>query len=311
MADRPRILVLGEAGPTGAEWLRRWPEAEAVPADSLARGLEMVGKEHFDAILANPADQAVLETARHLLQAQRILAAVPDGLALVDFDLKVRWANPTFQDWCGGDAVGRGFYDALGSPDLLGPDYCPFHTALAARDVRRAAGSTQPPEAETACLACRSNRFVELHVTPLDETNGSGPLFLVLGRDVTHTVQQQQKLDALHQAGRELAALAPDQLAEMSVDERIELLKMNIRRFTHDLLHYDVIEIRLLDQQTGRLEPLLQEGMAPEAAHRVLTPATEGNGVTGYVAATGKSYLCPDTAADPLYLPGARGRAAR
>ncbi len=34
----------------------------------------------------------------------------------------------------------------------------------------------------------------------------------------------------------------------MSVEERVELLKSNIRRFTHDLLHYDVVEIRLLDR---------------------------------------------------------------
>ena len=52
----------------------------------------------------------------------------------------------------------------------------------------------------------------------------------------------------------------------MSVAERVELLKLNIRRFTRDLLHYETIEIRLLDRQTGRLEPLLQEGMTPEAA---------------------------------------------
>ncbi len=120
-------------------------------------------------------------------------------------------------------------------------------------------------------------------------------------------MQQQQKLDTLHKAGRELAALAPDQLAEMSVAERIELLKLNIRRFTRDLLHYEVIEIRLLDPRTGRLEPLVQEGMTPLAANRVLMASTEGNGVTGYVAATGKSYLCPNTAADPLYLTGAAG----
>ena len=100
---------------------------------------------------------------------------------------------------------------------------------------------------------------------------------------------------------------APDQLAEMSVEERVELLKLNIRRFTHDLLHYDVVEIRLLDKKTGRLEPLLSEGMTPVAATRELYPKPEGNGVTGFVASTGKSYLCPDTATDPLYIEGASG----
>jgi CheY-like chemotaxis protein len=133
------------------------------------------------------------------------------------------------------------------------------------------------------------------------------PLLIALGRDVTAEVRQQQKLDALHKAGRELTVLSADQLADMSVAERIELLKLNIRRFTHDLLHYESIEIRLIDRQTGRLEPLMQEGMSPEAARRDLLPRTEEYGVTGFVAATGQSYLCRDTNLDPLYLPGAPG----
>src|SRR5262249_18216077 len=73
------------------------------------------------------------------------------------------------------------------------------------------------------------------------------------------------------------------------------------------LLHYDVVEIRLLDPESGRLEPLLEEGMTPEAAQRVLYARPAGNGVTGYVAAMGVCVLCPDTAADPRYLRGAAG----
>ena len=56
----------------------------------------------------------------------------------------------------------------------------------------------------------------------------------------------------------------------MTIDERIELLKSNILHYTKDLLHFDVVEIRLLDQKTNRLEPLLAVGMAPEAEQRVL-----------------------------------------
>jgi CheY-like chemotaxis protein len=68
-----------------------------------------------------------------------------------------------------------------------------------------------------------------------------------------------------------------------------------------------VVEIRLLDQKTNRLEPLLAVGMDPEAAARVLYALPQNNGVTGFVAATGKSYLCEDTTEDPLYLQGVRG----
>jgi CheY-like chemotaxis protein len=250
--------------------------------------------EHFDGAFANPQDSAVQQQANCLLQADAILDVLEDGVAVVNPDLRVSWANSTFERWCGGELEHRPFYEALGSPEILGPDYSPFHTALAGKPV-------------TTRLHCQNNQYLELHITPVGDASGHVTQFITLARDITALVQQQQKLDALHQAGRELAALTPDQLAEMSVEDRIELLKHNIKRFTHDLLHYDVIEIRMLDRQTGKLEPLLEEGMTPEAVNRVLYARAEGNGVTGFVAATGKSYLCPDTTVDPIYIEGAQG----
>src|SRR5205807_3119823 len=116
----------------------------------------------------------------------------------------------------------------------------------------------------TTRLHFRDNRYIELQVTPVYDADGKVIQLISHGRDVTAQVHQQQKLDALHQAGRELADLSSDQLAEMSVEERVELLKVNIRRLTHDLLRYDVVEIRLLDRPTGLRRPLLQEGMTPE-----------------------------------------------
>ncbi len=295
MSDRPRILVFEAPGlRTGNPLERSGADCEIVRVENVGQGLALLRAEHFDGVYASPQDPALWERAGSLLQADYILDVLADGVALVNSDLRITWANTTFEKWCGGSARGRSFYEALGSPEILGPDYCPFHTALAGKPV-------------TTRLHCRDNHYIELQVTPICDTAGKVSQLLSLARDVTALVHQQQKLDALHQAGRELAALAPDQLAEMSVEERIELLKMNIRKFTHDLLHYDVIEIRLLDRQSSKLEPLLEEGMTPEAAGRVLYARAEGNGVTGFVAATGKSYLCPDTATDPLYIEGAKG----
>jgi CheY-like chemotaxis protein len=45
--------------------------------------------------------------------------------------------------------------------------------------------------------------------------------------------------------------------------------------------------------------------MEPDAAGRKLFVSAVDNGVTGFVAATGRSYLCEDTTSDPLYLRGA------
>ncbi len=315
MSARRRFLVLGDTGLTGADWLRQCGlEGDCFSAESWEAGLEQLRRQPFDAIVANPADPAVLRGLRALVRSQSILAALPDGVAVVDADFQVRLANPAFEAWCGGPAVARNFYEALGvsSPPSAasvsggdeggGPVPCPFRAAL-----DEALRSSAARGNEVFRLHCRDGRILDLHITPLCEPDSPTPLLLVLGRDVTALVQQQQKLDALHKAGRELAALSADQLADMSIAERIELLKLNIRRFTRDLLHYDVMEVRLLDPQTGRLEPLVQEGMTPQAANRVLLASCAGQGVTGYVAATGKSYLCPDTAADPLYLPGAPG----
>ncbi|HEX6987157.1 MAG TPA: response regulator, partial [Planctomycetaceae bacterium] len=120
-------------------------------------------------------------------------------------------------------------------------------------------------------------------------------------------VVQRQMLNAVYQAGLELGDLQPQEVLEMSVEERIELLKSRILHYTQDLLEFDTVEIRLLDKKTRRLEPLLAVGMQPDAENRTLYAEPTGNGVTGFVAATGRSYLCEDTEQDPLYLPGAAG----
>jgi CheY-like chemotaxis protein/PAS domain-containing protein len=293
--ERPRILVLEGSNHRAGDLLQgSQPDWDLIRIENPAKGLALLRAERFDGIYADTRDPAVWAKAENLLQAERILEALADGVAVVAPDLRIVWANVTFEQWCGGPVAGRGFYDALGCPEILGPDYCPFHSALAGKAI-----STR--------LHCQGNRYLELHVTPIYGAEKKVSQMITLARDVTAEVQQQQKLDALHKAGRQLAALSPDQLSEMSMEERVEMLKLNIRRLTHDLLHYDVIEIRLLDRQSGRLEPLLQEGMTPDAAKRVLYAKAEGNGITGFVAATGKSYLCPDTAAEPLFLEGSAG----
>jgi CheY-like chemotaxis protein/PAS domain-containing protein len=227
---------------------------------------------------------------------QRILESMPDGAALVGGDNAIVWANRQLHQWCNRpDLTGENFYTVLGSPEILGPDFCPFHTALA---TSKASGSM---------LRCGENKYYHVHAAPLIEPDGPPRQLVVTVRDVTNEALHQQKLAAIHQAGIELADLMPEELLQMSVDERIELLKSNILHFTKDLLHFDVVEIRLVDAQTGKLEPLLAVGMEPEAEQRELYALPQGNGVTGFVAATGKSYLCEDTTEDPLYLQGAAG----
>ena len=61
---------------------------------------------------------------------------MPDGVVLLDGENTILWANRRLREWCGGEQLaGHGFYAALGSPEILGPDYCPFHTALASKQA--------------------------------------------------------------------------------------------------------------------------------------------------------------------------------
>ena len=224
-----------------------------------------------------------------------ILEQLPDGVALVRGDDTIDWANGRLASWCArADLRGLNFFEALGRPDMLGPDTSPFSEAIAT-------GRTT-----TATLRTADNRYFHVQAAVATPA-GTHPIAVAAVRDVTHTILEQQKLAAIHQAGQTLADLAPAELAGMTVEERIELLKSNILYYSKDLLQFDVVEIRLLDRQTGKLEPLLAVGMQPEAEARVLHARPEHNGVTGYVAATGQSYFCSDTTKDPLYLEGCKG----
>ena len=229
-------------------------------------------------------------------QAARVLASLPDGVAVVDAAGGIQWANHQLCQWCQERArEGVNIFDALGRPNIEGSSRAPLETALQGR------------VASDATLRTADNRYFHLHAAPFDDGTTAAPRLVVAVRDVTHTILEQQKRAAIHQAGQTLADLSPTELADMTVAERIELLKSNIIHYAKDLLQFDVVEIRLLDQRTGRLETLLSEGMQPEAEARILYAKPENNGVTGWVAATGQSYRCSDTLQDPLYLEGCKG----
>ncbi len=293
MKKTPRILQIGEFHQ--GESQNDSQEAEVVCVRSTSEALELLSVERFDELRL--VDSAV-SISRDLLltrQSDEMLRDMPDGVALVDDQRHILWANRRLQHWAGrNDLIGLDFYEGLSNPEIMGPDFCPFHTALA----------TGHPSGMT--LRTFDNRFFQVHAAPLQDTEHANQLVVTVS-DITEEILQQQKLAAIHLAGRQLADLRPDEIFLMDVGQRIDLLKENIRHYLSDLLNFDVIEIRLLEQATGYLMPLLSVGIDQEAADRQLFAQPNGNGVTGYVAATGNSYLCEDVSNDPLYIPGVIG----
>ena len=296
MANKPKILCIGDASQRDEQLTEHLRASfELVEVQDSVEALAMLVKESFTSIFVYSSDLTEKLRVTSLLQSKRILEGMPDGLVLLDSNNTICWAN----DWVAKCAkceqiVGRNFYDVFEGPEIVGQDVCPFGAAFATG------------RSHSTTLRCDENLYFQVHAVPVQDDQSPATLIVTI-RDVSSETLQQQKLAAIHKAGVELADLTTEEVFNMEVEDRIELLKSNILHFTKDLLNYDVVEIRLLGADKGELMPLLSVGIIEEAAKRPLFAQREGNGVTGYVAATATSYLCQDTLKDPLYLEGSEG----
>ena len=294
MARKPRIICWS---PRGDE---RLPQAFA---DSEWAFVER-SEEVLETFLQGECDgfyvpHERLNDLEWMFQKEQLLEQIPEGVALLDTDYNILWFNRQLAFWAEAEGCqpssGKSFYAILNSPEILGPDFCPFTTALVTG------------ESATSMVKTAGNRYLKLHAVPIHSCFDLPEMLVVTASDVTVEKLHEERLATIHAAGIELADLGPDEVFDMELDERIDLLKLNILHQTQELLRFDVVEIRLLDQDSGQLKPLLSVGIDSDASDRPLYARVTENGVTGFVAATGKSYLCEDTTEDPLYIEGFKG----
>ena len=232
----------------------------------------------------------------HLLQNSMIFNRMPDGFAVTDRTNKIVWANKSLGDWFPEQPlVGLDFFDAMGRPEIIGECSNPLASAL------------KTGCSNSSSLKCDTRTYYRLRVAPVSIDGLEPSHNLIIVSDASEEVLHVQKLEAIHNAGSELADLTPEEVCRMNIEERIDLLKANILYYTQDLLGYDVVEIRLIDRKTNRCETLLSEGIDSKESKLPLFAEAQGNGVTGFVCATGKSYLCEDTTSDRLYVDGLIG----
>lgn len=297
MGARPRILFLCGRR-SGVDLLPAGAESffDVARVTSRARALSLLQREKFDAIFVSAEHFEEAIRFGRLLENNRILEGMPDGVAVVDSASTIIWTNDQLQRWSHpGNIVGETLFAAMGGPEIVGGSDAPFSTAL----VTRLPASS--------VLKTHEAHFYNLHAAPLVEEDEHPHHLVVTIRDVTRETEQRQRLDAIQAAGREMAELTAEHVYSLSVEDRKEFLKARILQYIQELLKFDVVEIRLLDPKTRELKPLLEHGMDSDAAQRTLYASPEANGVTGFVAATGISYLCEDTTKDKLYLQGVVG----
>jgi CheY-like chemotaxis protein len=291
---RPRFLVYGRTDSClqdVAQGLSSHCDVQTVTTLSDAVAALRSGDVHGFCVLNEGAS-----ASDFLLETGGILKALPQGIALLDLAGIILWTNPQFTALTGAtSAVGASFFDAFGRFEFLPGEYSPLQAALNSNQL---ASATVKKDDKT---------YLTIDAKPIPDPVTSVQSYLLVSiRDVSSSVTARQKIDAIYAAGFELGDLQPEEVVDLSVEDRVELLKDKILRYTKDLLKFETVEIRLLDEESGELKPLLSVGMGT-AAERTLLARPEDNGVTGYVATTGQSYLCQDTKKDCHYLPGAPG----
>jgi CheY-like chemotaxis protein len=227
-----------------------------------------------------------------------LLDGLPDGVALLDREKRLLWHNQQFLTLTENESsqVGKTLTEAIRPQDVEEGDLSQLPLPADTTTICRLTVRT----GDRQWLGLRLRRCC-LQGTAMDVQDS----IAVTVRDVSAEISERKKQMAIYNAGLELGNLTAEDVTGMDLDDRLELLRQNILQSTQEILGYDTFEIRLLDPHTGELTPLLEFGMDEVAANRKLLARPEDNGVTGFVAYSGKSYLCSDTKNDPLYIQGA------
>ena len=236
----------------------------------------------LERVLAELSPHAPADTAALALQH------IGEGAAVVDSAGTVSWCNDRLGEY--DEEVRRKFAELC----------------LEAMDLFNAEGSSPPATRRASrkfSFDCADSYF-EMVVSP--GTTDGDRLTTVVGVlwDVTATRRLLDKLDAIDAAGSELMKIEAESIATLTMTERLKLLEEKIVKYVHDLLEFDDFEVRMLDRETNRLDLVIAIGITPLRIGEVIYAEAEGNGISGYVAVSGESYLCHDAAKDPLYREG-------
>ena len=289
--ERPRLLILG--GTTSDRHGVPQLLSAAFDVDvckSTDEAMAALQNGRYDAVFADAGDFLPLERGMVGQQASLVLDTIGEGVCVVDREGACIWSNRRMRQF---------------SPGVLDKVK---HICVQARSMFLAQidGGRSPNNLRNKKLTFQSDadRYFELVVSPVIDDQMRVAQVVAVTWDATSGKRLQQKLNAIDVAGRELARIDREAIRELTPDQRLTLLKDKIISSSRELMHFDHFDIRLVDRRTNKLEAVICEGISEEAIDVDLYAQPEGNGICGYVAATGRSYICHDTEKDPRYVMG-------
>ncbi len=293
--DRPRVLVLSghfaEHHPAAASLSEHF---DVDVFDTMQHAMEALRHQTYHAVLADVGDFLPLERALVGEQASLVLNTVGEGVCVIDADGICRWSNNRM----------RGY-----APEVFEKvkHICLRARSQFAEQFSQGLGQSEDRPATASrkfSLRTDDEQYYELITSPVIDEKGQVQQVVAVVWDATGGMRLQQKIDAIDHAGRELVRIEGDLVCDMAPDERLKLLRDKIIKYSGELMHFDHFAIRVLDERTNKLEVAISEGLPSESLDIDLYALAEGNGISGYVASRGRSYICHDTARDPRYIKG-------
>ncbi len=258
-------------------------------ARNLDEALDVMRREHIDAVLAETADFLPLERGVVTQHAAVVLDTLGDGVGVVGAKGELVWANRHLRELP--ESVIRSFRSQCAKA------YENFATSSRNSHQRGSRFSLMPD----------NGRYYEVMCSPVRDRTGVLQQVAAVMVDATGQRRQQLKLNAIDRAGHELVRLDYAAIGRKDASERLQLLSERIISCSKEVLNYEHFAVLILDEKTNRLEMVIDEGLTEQAGRHELFATIEGNGICGYVAATGNSYICPNVREDTLYLPGMNG----
>lgn len=288
-STHPRILLLSKAGSNANKLFAQLPKGiEIQVVGSFEEALVAIRQGPYDLVASDQGDFLALERAAVNQQAAMILETIGQGVCIVDPHGRLIWANPRM----------RGF------PGDLLTQVCEACSRTFGTPSEQDRSTPAQHRARRFSMTAGGDQHFEVTITPVVNAKDEVSQVAAVVYDVSYSRRLQMKIDAIDLAGRDMVHLDAETTAAMDVEERIALLEQKIRRYMHDLLEYDNFAVLLIDKKTNRLEIALQHGMSEGTRDLDIFASAENNGISGYVAATGRSYICHDTSKDPRYLMG-------
>lgn len=285
----PRHILAFASALEGQESLRAALESrgELRTVEHSAEALAALRTGIYDLLIGTPTDLFPLARAEARQRAERILEQLGQAVCIVDRTGSLVWGNARYHSF----------------PDPVA-EIIRRECRSAFEQLRISSTDHRPPASVRRTLPVEHEHVFDLTVAPLLDVNHEVEEVVALILDVTETYRLQEKINAIDAAGRELVRLDRELLTEMDFGERMQLIEEKSVRLARELMHFDHFIVRVLDRRTNELETVIASGVPEEAANLHLKALPEGNGISGYVAATGRPYICRDVSEDPQYLPG-------